>query len=63
MKFSLIASLALAGVTAQLPKNFGTTAPHQTWGICNTSLSIDDRAKDIVSRISLADKIQERGRR
>src|SRR5206468_1616993 len=30
---------------------------HSGWAICNTSASIDARAADIVSRLSLADKI------
>ncbi len=34
---------------------------HSSWGICNTSLPIDERAADIVSRISLQDKIQALG--
>ena len=41
----------------------GTTPPpfcsqHASWPICNSSVAIDDRAADIVSRLSLADKIQ-----
>lgn len=33
------------------------SAPHDKWPICDTSRSIDDRAADIVSRMSTPDKI------
>ena len=37
---------------------FCSEAAHASWPICNSSVAIDDRAADIVSRLSLADKIQ-----
>ena len=40
------------------PVTFCTTPAHVSWGICNTSLGTDERAADIVSRISLQDKYQ-----
>ena len=52
-RFSLI---AVAGVSAQLGDWCGQ-APQSTWTICNQVGAIDDRAADIVSRLSFNDKV------
>ena len=36
-------------------------APQNTWTICNPNAAIDDRSADIVSRLTVADKIQALG--
>lgn len=39
------------------PQDFCTIGNHSSWTICDPTAAIDDRTADIVSRISLADKI------
>lgn len=52
----LLAALAL-GAEAALPTKWCTTGAPATWPVCNTSLSLDARAADIVSRMSIKDKV------
>ena len=50
--------LALAALAAADPsQSFCATAPQSGWVFCNPSAALDDRAADIVGRLSLADKI------
>jgi len=39
-------------------QDFCGSAPQSSWPVCDASQSLDARAADIVSRISMADKIQ-----
>jgi xylan 1,4-beta-xylosidase len=51
--------LALAGVSAASGQfNWCQSAPQSSWPICDMSASISDRTADIVSRLTIADKIQ-----
>lgn len=51
--------LALAGVSAASGQfNWCQSAPQSSWTICDMSASISDRTADIVSRLTIADKIQ-----
>jgi hypothetical protein len=43
------------------PVQWCAMAPQANWTVCDTSASLDARAADIVSRLSLADKIQALG--
>jgi hypothetical protein len=45
-------------VDSGTPIDWCQSADHSTWTICDVTADIDARAADIVSRISLADKIQ-----
>jgi pre-mRNA-splicing factor SYF2/beta-D-xylosidase 4 len=53
MRFS-VAFLALPLAAAQL---FCSQSPQSAWPFCDATLGLDARAADIVSRLSLADKI------
>ena len=50
--------LCVDGGTKLPPKPFCSQGDHAQWTICNPAASLDDRAADIVSRLSLADKIK-----
>jgi hypothetical protein len=49
--------LCVDGGTHVPPRLWCTLGNHSSWTICDQTASLDDRAKDIVSRLSLADKI------
>jgi len=57
------ASLALCAAAAlgAIPSTWCNSAPPSTWPICNTQLSLDARSADIVSRLSIGDKIAALG--
>ena len=57
MRAFLIALTALDLASASF-QNYCDTAPQSGWAICDPTQAIDARSADIVSRISLADKIQ-----
>ena len=52
---------AAAGALATVPSTWCSSAPPSGWPICNTQLALDVRSADIVSRLSLADKISALG--
>ena len=54
----LSAAAAAAAASALVPSAWCTTGAPAAWPICNPAAAIDTRAADIVSRISLSDKIQ-----
>ena len=52
---------AAAGAAATVPSTWCQSAPPSTWPVCNTQLSLDARSADIVSRLTIADKISALG--
>jgi hypothetical protein len=52
---------SVAGALATVPSTWCQSAPPSTWPVCNTLLSLDARSADIVSRLSIADKISALG--
>jgi hypothetical protein len=50
--------LCVDGGTVLPPVNWCAEAPQSGWPFCDATLSLDARAADIVSRLSLADKIE-----
>ena len=63
--FAMARSLALlslaAGAAATVPATWCLSGPPASWPVCNTSLSLDARSADIVSRLSIQDKISALG--
>jgi hypothetical protein len=57
MQFAAL-SLLIAASSAQPDPKWCTASPQSAWPVCDPLRSLDDRAADVVSRISLADKIQ-----
>lgn len=56
MRCFLVASALLLGTAACFVRERPCTAPHDWYPFCNTSLSVDVRVRDLVSRIKDADK-------
>ena len=50
--------LCVDGGSHLAPFDFCTVAGHASWTLCNPTASLDDRAADAVSRMSIGDKIQ-----
>ena len=50
--------LCVDGGSPLPPSNWCATPPRNTWTFCNPAAALDDRAADIVNRLSVADKIQ-----
>jgi beta-glucosidase len=61
MSFSLAAASILTTATSQGNYWSWCQANAATWDVCNPVLPIDQRAADIVSRLSLDDKFQALG--
>ena len=57
MQFAAL-SLLIAASSAQPDPKWCAASPQSAWPVCDPLRSLDDRAADVVSRISLADKIQ-----
>lgn len=49
--------LLVAAASADPSQSFCAKAPQNGWPFCDPSAGLDDRAADIVSRLTLADKI------
>jgi hypothetical protein len=60
LKTAVLAGL-VAGAAAVVPSTWCNSAPPSGWDVCNPSLSLDVRSADIVSRLSIADKIKALG--
>ena len=56
------AALLLAAIgSARAQDGWCDIAPQSSWAVCNGKAALDARAADIVSRLSLADKIEALG--
>ena len=53
--------LCVDGGTVLPPEDWCAEPAHSAWTICDPTAGLDDRAADIVARLSLADKIQALG--
>ena len=60
LKTAVLAGL-VAGAAAVVPSTWCNSAPPSGWDVCNPALSLDARSADIVSRLSIADKIKALG--
>ena len=56
-----VLAASAAGALATVPSTWCLSAPPSTWPVCNPLLGLDVRSADIVSRLSIADKISALG--